>query len=90
MRIITFTLILSFLNASSVRILTYNLLNFSDDNEKNFYRSLKNSDNKTIEYSKNLNTIEGDTDNIIEYVENTKNKDKKKYKFWDLIISNEK
>ena len=51
---------------------------FSDDNEKNFYRSLKNSDNKTIEYSKNLNIIEGDTDNIIEYVENTKNKDKKK------------
>ena len=34
MRIITFTLILSFLNASSVRILTYNLLNFSDDNER--------------------------------------------------------
>ena len=63
---------------------------FSEDNEKNFFRSLKNSDNKTIEYSKNLNTIEGDTDNIIEYVENTKNKDKKKYKFWDLIISNEK
>ena len=34
MRIITFPLILSFLNASSVRILTYNLLNFSDDNER--------------------------------------------------------
>ena len=34
MRIITFTLILSFLNASSVRMLTYNLLNFSDDNER--------------------------------------------------------
>ena len=58
---------------------------FSDDNEKNFYRSLKNSDSRIIEYSKNLNTIDGDTDNIIEYVENTKNKDKKKYKFWELL-----
>ena len=34
MRITTITLILSFLNASSVRMLTYNLLNFSDDNER--------------------------------------------------------
>ena len=29
-------------------------------------------------------------DDIIEYVENTLNKDKKKYKFWELLSSNEK
>ena len=34
MKVLIFTLLLSFLSASSVKILTYNLLNFSDDNER--------------------------------------------------------
>ena len=63
---------------------------FSDENKKNSYRSTKIFDNKIIKYSKTLQSLESDTGNIVEYVENTFNKDKKKYKFWELIINNDK
>jgi len=63
---------------------------FSDENKKNSYRSTQVLDNKIIKYSKTLQILESDTENIIEYVENNFNKDKKKYKFWELIIDNEK
>ena len=63
---------------------------FSDENIKKSYRSTKAIDNKIFKYSKKLKVLESDTENIIEYVENTFNKDRKKYKFWDLIINNEK
>ena len=39
---------------------------------------------------KTLQNLESDTENIIEYAESTLNKDKKKYKFWELIIDNDK
>ena len=58
---------------------------FSDKNKKNSYRSIKLFDNKIIEYNKELLKLESDTENIIEYVENNSNKDKKKYKFWELF-----
>ena len=58
---------------------------FSDKNEKNFYRSAKLYDNKIIKYITGLIILESDTDNIIEYVDNNLNKNKKKYKFWDLL-----
>ena len=58
---------------------------FSDENKKKSYRSLKLFEKGIIEYSSKLQTIESDTDAIIDYVENTKNKDKKKYKFWKLL-----
>ena len=60
---------------------------FSDENKKNSYRSTKLYNEKILEYSNNLKI---DTENIIEYVENTDNKDKKKYKFWELLFNNEK
>jgi len=63
---------------------------FSDENKKNSYRSNKVFDNKIIKYSKTLQILESDTENIVEYVENNFNKDKKKYKFWELIIDNDK
>ena len=63
---------------------------FSDENIKNSYRSTKIFDNKIVKYSKTLQSLESDTGNIVEYVENTFNKDKKKYKFWELIINNDK
>ncbi len=63
---------------------------FSDENKKNSYRSTKVFDNKIIKYSKTLQSLESDTENIVEYVENNFNKDKKKYKFWELIIDNDK
>ena len=63
---------------------------FSDQNKKNSYRSTKNFDNKIINFSKALPILESDTENIIEYVEYNRSKDKQKYKFWELIIDNEK
>ena len=58
---------------------------FSDNNKKNFYRSTKLYDSKTIRYNNELIKLESDTENIIEYVVNNLNKDKKKYKFMELL-----
>ena len=63
---------------------------FSDENKINSYRSTKAFGSKIVKYSKTLQSLESDTENIVEYVENTFNKDKKKYKFWELIIDNDK
>ena len=58
---------------------------FSDNNKKNSYRSTKLYDSKIIEYNNELLILGSDTEDIIEYVENNLNKDKKKYKFWELF-----
>jgi hypothetical protein len=63
---------------------------FSYENKKNSYRSTKVFDEKIVKHIKTLQILESDTANIVEYVENTFNKDKKKYKFWELIIDNDK
>ena len=63
---------------------------FSDKNKKNSYRSTKIFDTKIVKYRQTLQSLESDTENIVEYVENVFNKDKKKYKFWELIIDNDK
>jgi len=63
---------------------------FSDENKKNSYRSIKLSEKRIIEYTSKLQILESDTDTIIHYVENTKNKDKKKYKFWELLFDDKK
>ena len=62
---------------------------FSDTNKKNSFRSLNNLDEKISFYSKNLPVLEDDTKNIIEYVEQSNNKKKKKFNFWKLLESNE-
>ena len=61
---------------------------FSDENKKKSYRSLSNIDTKINNYVKNLPILKSDTQNIIEYVEET-NSNKKKYNFWKLLESNE-
>ena len=58
---------------------------FSDENEKNYYRSFNNINKKINTYSSNLPLLKNDTNNIIEYVENKVSKDKKKYRFWKLL-----
>ena len=63
---------------------------FSDKNIKNSYRSIKLFDNDINKYSNNLKVLESDTENIIEYVENTSNKDETKYNFWELLINDKK
>tara|TARA_Y100000589_G_scaffold122358_1_gene116732 strand:+ start:1501 stop:1758 length:258 start_codon:yes stop_codon:yes gene_type:complete len=56
----------------------------SDVFEKDVYRSYNNHENIVNEYSEKLELIKSDTDNIIEYNNNTNNS-KKKYQFWKLI-----
>ena len=81
-----------FLHAITIIGFIFFILNyyFSDENKKNSYRSTKIFDTKIVKYSETLQTLESDTENIVEYIENTFNKDKKKYKFWELIIDNDK
>ena len=58
---------------------------FSDQNKKNIYRSINKMDKNIEKLSENLHILKNDTKNIIEYVENDKNKKKKKYYFWELL-----
>ena len=58
---------------------------FSDQNKKNIYRSINKMDKNIEKLSKNLHILKSDTKNIIEYVENDKNKKKKKYYFLELL-----
>jgi len=58
---------------------------FSDENIKNSYRSYQNIDQKIKNYSKELPVLENDTDDIIEYINQTNKKKKKKFNFWKLL-----
>jgi hypothetical protein len=62
---------------------------FSDDNKKNSYRSLKQVNKKILRYSQGIILLKNDTNNIVEYVEKTIDKNKKNYNFWKLINDNE-
>ena len=58
---------------------------FSDENKKRSYRSYNNNDEKIRLYSKDLPVLENDTQNVIEYVDQTDKKKKKKFNFWKLL-----
>ncbi len=62
---------------------------FSDTNKKNSYRSLNNIDEKIDIFAEKLPVLENDTKKIIEYVEQSNNKKKKKFNFWKLLETNE-
>ena len=59
---------------------------FSDDNYKKSYRAVSSIDKKISSNENNLFILKNDTDNIIEYVE-YKNKNTKKYSFWELLYN---
>ena len=63
---------------------------FSYENKKKSYRSLQSIDNKVDIYAANLQVLKSDTENIIEYIENNANQNKKTYNFWKLLIDDEK
>ena len=63
---------------------------FSDQNKKKSYRSFKSIDQNIEKYLTDLPILKSDTENIIGYVENKTDQNKKKYHFWKLLISNEK
>jgi hypothetical protein len=58
---------------------------FSDEYKKKSFRSINLIEDKITIFSKNLILLENDTNDIIEYVENQKNQNKKKYHFWKLL-----
>ena len=62
---------------------------FSDANKKKSFRSFNSINEKINIYSKKLPILDDDTKNIIEYVEQTNNKKKKKFNFWKLLENNE-
>jgi|TARA_B110000259_G_scaffold184843_1_gene232710 hypothetical protein len=62
---------------------------FSDDNEKNSYRSIKKIDQIITKHSEKLILLKNDTSEILEYVERSTDKDKKNYNFWKLITNND-
>ena len=62
---------------------------FSDTNKKNSYRSFNTIDKKIDIYTKKILILEDDTKNIIEYVEQSNSKKKKKFNFWKLLESDE-
>jgi hypothetical protein len=62
---------------------------FSDTNKKKSYRSFKEIDEIIIKYSENLILLNNDTNEIVEYVEKSIDKDKKNYNFWKLITKND-
>ena len=63
---------------------------FSDVNKKNSFRSMQSIGKKNDVFVTKLSLLESDTENIIEYVENNVNQNKKTYHFWKLLIGNEK
>ena len=62
---------------------------FSETNKKNSYRSLNTIDQKIDIFADKLPVLEDDTKNIIEYVEQSNKKKKKKFNFWKLLETNE-
>ena len=62
---------------------------FSDSNKKNSFRSLNNINYRIELYAQKLPILEDDSKNIIEYIEQTNNKQKKKFNFWKLLETNE-
>ena len=62
---------------------------FSETNKKNSYRSLNTIDKKIDIFTEKLPVLEDDTKDIIEYVEQSNKKKKKKFNFWKLLESNE-
>ena len=62
---------------------------FSETNKKNSYRSLNSIDQKIDIFAEKLPILENDTKNIIEYVEQSNKKKKKKFNFWKLLEPNE-
>ena len=62
---------------------------FSDTNKRNSYRSINTIDEKINSYAQKLPILEDDTKDIIEYVEQSNNKKKKKFNFWKLLETNE-
>lgn len=61
---------------------------FSDINKKKSFKSLNNIEERLNLYSEKIPVLDDDTKNIIEYIEQTNNKKRKKFNFWELLDNN--
>tara|TARA_Y100000590_G_scaffold433594_1_gene550830 strand:- start:173 stop:436 length:264 start_codon:yes stop_codon:yes gene_type:complete len=59
----------------------------SDENKKKTFRNLSLIDKNISIYESKLPIISNDTKEIVKYLNNDKNINKKKYFFWDLLKS---
>ena len=57
----------------------------SDENKKKTFISLSSLDKNIKMYETKLPIILNDTDNIVKYLNNDDNSNKRKYFFWDLL-----
>tara|TARA_B110001454_G_C12702374_1_gene427140 strand:- start:522 stop:785 length:264 start_codon:yes stop_codon:yes gene_type:complete len=62
---------------------------FSDENIKASYRTTQLFE-KNLLLNDDLKLLDNDTKDTVEYIENKLNKNKKKYRFWELLIDHEK
>ena len=79
---------LVFLLIISLFLLFVSKYYFSDKNIKKSYRQLNNIDSRNSIYAEKLPILNDDTQNIIEYVDQSKKK-KKKFNFWNLLEKDE-
>ena len=63
---------------------------FSEVHKKKSYRSIQIIDKDINAYSEKIPLLKSDTEEIVEYVKNINNINKKKYHFWELLFKNEK
>ena len=57
----------------------------SEENKKKTFRNINSIDKNINIYETKLPIISNDTNNIVKYLNNDDNSNKKKYSFWDLL-----
>jgi len=60
----------------------------SDENKKNFFRSINQIDDKIKKNEENIIILKNNTENIIEYIDLDKNEKINQFKFWELLQKN--
>ena len=60
----------------------------SDENKKNFFRSINQIDDKIKKNEENIIILKNNTENIIEYIDLDKNEKINQLKFWELLQKN--
>tara|TARA_S200000501_G_C20854660_1_gene757240 strand:+ start:867 stop:1127 length:261 start_codon:yes stop_codon:yes gene_type:complete len=60
----------------------------SNDNKKNYFRSISQIDEKIKINEQNIVILTSDTEDIIEYVDLNKNNKKDEFKFFELLQKN--
>ena len=60
----------------------------SDENKKNFFRSINQIDDKIKKNEENIIILKNNTEDIIEYIDLDKNEKINQLKFWELLQKN--